>query len=98
MTHTPEQIAAFRARLREGLAGVYTSTIPVRERRHQNRRMMVHSEKETETPIQNIIQSQQVHTQQSDLTQLKAQVNFLQNKVTELRAEKKRRDDGGVPF
>lgn len=29
-----------------------------------------------------------------DLVQLKAQVNFLQNKITELRAEKKKRDDG----
>lgn len=33
-----------------------------------------------------------------DLVQLKGQVNFLQNKVAEMRADKKKRDDGPVPF
>lgn len=87
---TPDQVAAFRARLYSGLLNSVQPE-PERLKHYQQQAMFIELERERlpdePEPIQKPLP---VREPPIDLVQLKAQVNFLQNKVMEKRVEKKK--------
>ena len=91
---TPAQLEAFRARLKAGLALVPTDMSRIEWGYRRDKQSDL--QELYPVPVKPVVlpHSAPQPINLADYQQLKGQVNFLNNKMTEMRAERKKKDDG----
>ena len=86
---TPDQLQAFRDRLRRGLSRCWTTSTP--HEREINRRKMLEDYRESQ-PEPEPEAPPRPQPIPADYQQMRAQVNYLTNKVKELQVVKKNQE------